>query len=146
MKTRIFLMLATGVVVIAGLLGYLYYEDANRDFSPWMTVQELTAFLKKFEPARPTEPDFWKKGHWITAAEGRWHGGTAQYRIRYATAPVGKEYVWRWFLDQDQESFGKKLKELGDDGFVLTYHNSFKRPDGTLRYQGVWHKPDVKKP
>ena len=42
MKTRIFLMIATGFIVVAGILGYLYYDDTNRDFTPWMSVSELT--------------------------------------------------------------------------------------------------------
>jgi hypothetical protein len=140
MKTRIVLMLVTGLAVVVGILGYLRYDDANRDFSPWMSFPELTAYLKKFDPKSPDEPDFWKKGHWITAAEGRWHAGAAQFRIRYGLGPVAKGFAWRWFIDQDQESFGKRLKEFGDDGFVLVCSNSFKRPDGTMRYQAVWHK------
>jgi len=142
MKKRIFRMLALVVVAAAGILGYFHYDSINRDFTPWMSPTEVSVFFKSFEPVRTGEPDYWKKGHWVTAVEGRWGDGVPQYRFRYGPVPVqpGHEWTWFWFLDMDQETFGKKLKEYAETGFTLVWYNSFKRPDGTRRYQGVWHK------
>lgn len=136
---RTFSIVFVALIVAAGILGYLYYDNANRDFTPWMSVPEMQAYLKKMETPPAGEPEYWKT-HWITAAEGRWHGGTAQYRLRHAATPKDREYVWYWFIDQDQDSFGAKLKEYSANGIALVYNNSYQRPDGTTRYQGVWQK------
>ena len=130
--------LAIVLVVASGILGYLYYDSANRDFTDWMTQQELVMFLKKFEPAKQGAPDPWQKSHWITAAEGRWHNGIAEYRARVEL--VTAEWEGHWFFDEDQDQFGKTIKSYGDQGFTLVHYQSFKLPDGTLRYQSVWHK------
>ena len=139
---RVLLFLVIIAVVAGGILGYFYYDNANRDFTDWMSKPELTRYLSKFEVAKGAEPDPWQKSHWITAAEGRWHDGIAQYRVRTELAPA--QWEGFWFFDQDQELFGKTIKYYGDEGFALAYWNCFKLPDGTKRYQSVWHKSSGK--
>ena len=135
---RLFLPLALIAVVAGGIIGWFCYDNANRDFTPWMSKADLASYLKKFEVAKDHAPDPWQKSHWITAAEGRWRDGTAEYRVRTLLAPP--EWQGVWFLDLEQEQFGKAIKQYGDEGYVLVYYHSFKLPDGTMQYQGVWHK------
>jgi hypothetical protein len=135
-------IIATLVIVAlaAGVGGYYYYDNANRDFTPWMSEPELSSYLKKFDSIKPAGAIPWENSHWLTAAEGRWHDGIEEYRIRYDTPPAGTVFVWRYYINMDQETFSKHIQELGGEGFVLVYHDSFKLPDGTRRYQAVWHK------
>jgi hypothetical protein len=63
-----------------------------------------------------------------------------QYRIKYGDAPHNQGYWWYWFINQPEESFNQKILEYGDDGFQLIYSNKYTLPDGSSRYQGVWHK------
>jgi hypothetical protein len=120
------------------LLGYRCYVK-NRGFTPWMSLSELNAFMKTFDSKHPGEPNYWDQGHWITAVEGRWHRGIPQYRIRYGDAP-GNGYWWYWYINQDKAGFNKKIHDYADDGFILAYWNKLRWPDGTWRYQAVWHK------
>jgi hypothetical protein len=126
-------------MIAGGVFGYRYY-DANRDFTPWMSEADLAVHLKNFDVMKPAGADPWEKTHWITAAEGRWHDGTAQYRIRYADAPKETQFVWSWFINMDQGSFSEKIQDYSKNGFKLVYHNVYRLPDGTPRYQGVWQK------
>jgi len=132
-------MVAVTIVVAMSIIGYFYNDEINHDFTPWMSVSELNTFIQSFGASHGITPDFWEK-HWITAAEGRWHDGIAQYRIRYDLVPANQKCTWRWFVNEDQASFDKKLDEYGTEGFVLVYHYKFRCPDGVTRYQGVWHK------
>jgi hypothetical protein len=135
---RFLLYLAILVIVAGGVFGYLYYSDANRDYTEWMDNSELTTYIKKFEVKPGATPDPWQRSHWITAAQGRWRKGIAEYRVRVELSPP--QWEGFWFFDQDQQLFSKTLKYYGDEGFTLAYVYSFKLPDGTLRYQSVWHK------
>lgn len=135
---RVLLALAIMAAVAGGILGYLYYDSANRDFTPWMSKAELATYLNKFEVQKGEVPNAWQKSHWITAAQGRWHDGIAEYRVRAGLAPA--EWEGYWFFDQNQELFGKTIKYYGDEGFTLAYSCSFRMPDGTRQYQSVWHK------
>ena len=134
------------VLVALSVCGYRYYE-ANRDFTPWMTGAELDKFCADHEGQPPNNhPNFWDKGHWVEAVEGRWHNGVPQYRVRVEKSPKGKGgyYWWYWYFNQDQQSFSLHVHELADKGFTLLDPNSFLRPDDTRRYQGVWHKVQTK--
>ncbi len=117
-------------------------------FTSWMSRPDLDHFLSQFDTVPPGgHPNYWDKGHWIEAVEGRWHEGTAQYRLRYGPVPrPNKGIWWYWYINQPQGTFTQRTNKLGDDGFVLLDPNSCVWPDGTRRYQGVWHKvipPDV---
>jgi hypothetical protein len=137
---RLILALVIVVIVAASVLGYLYYDNANRDFTPWMSELELSLYMQKFDTIKPGQPD-WKKTHWLTAAEGRWHDGIAEYRIRYADVPKGIEFTFYWDTNMSQAEFSEKIQAYSKNGFALVYSNSYNLPDGTKRYQGVWHKP-----
>jgi hypothetical protein len=136
------------ILTFAGiLLGFIaigigicrLYADAG--FTPWMSHGELDTFLAQFDTNPPGgHPNYWDRGHWINAVEGRWHDGIPQYRIRYGPVPSHKGLWWYWYLNQDQESFSSHVHEMADQGFTLLDPNSFSRPDDTRRYQGVWHK------
>ncbi|MGB8356919.1 MAG: hypothetical protein WCD79_23685 [Chthoniobacteraceae bacterium] len=138
-RSRIAAMIAVTVVVALSIIGYFYNDAINHDFTPWMSVSELGTFVQSFDAVHSSAPTYWEK-HWITAAEGRWHDGIAQYRIRYSLIPAMEKWSWRWFVNEDQASFDAKLQAFGTEGFVLVYHYKFKGPDGVTRYQGVWHK------
>lgn len=138
---RTFLALIIIAVVAGGILGGVCYFYSNRDFSPWMSETEMNLFLQKFNETKPGEEP-WKSTHWVTAVQGRWSDGIAQYRIRSAaiTFPRATPFAWRYFYKMDQATFSKTIQDLGDQGFALVDYHSFKLPDGTRRYQGVWHK------
>ena len=137
---RIIIALTIAIIVLASAQSYFTYVSANRDFTPWMSELELSLYVQKFDDTKPGQPD-WKKSHWITAAEGRWYDGVAEYRIRTAEAPKGVEFAWFWFVDMDQAAFSKNIQDYSEKSYGLVYSNSYKLPDGTTRYQGVWHKP-----
>jgi hypothetical protein len=81
-----------------------------------------------------------RRGVWMTALEGRWHGGAVQGRTRWGERPSGRASWWHWCLDHDQASFLQKSDQLAKEGFRLVHQQTFTRPDGSVRYQGVWHK------
>lgn len=113
---------------------------ADDDFTSWMKKSDLDNYfevLNNFDEGN----DFFAKGHWITAVEGRWHEANFEYRVKYANTP-SNAYYWYWFLNQDFESFSAKLQKYNQDGFRLVYAQSFNSSTGELRYQGVWHKDD----
>ena len=137
---RVLITLAIIVVVAGGILGCLYYYNANRDFTEWMTERDLGIYLKQFDSIKPAGSVPWEKTHWITAAEGHWRNGAAEYRIRYADGPKDTPFIWYWFINMDQVTFSGKIQDYGKDGLKLVYSNSYRQPDGTRRYQGVWQK------
>lgn len=112
----------------------------GRGFSPWMTYREMSALLDPLEAKDETGKNFWAKGHWITAVEGRWSDGRPQFRVKVGQTPRGRTHAWYWWFNQDQASYNKHLHRLSDQGFTLVSHNTFTWPDGTVRYSGVWHK------
>ncbi len=136
---RAILAFAVIVAVAAVISGSIYYYEANHDFSDWMSEPELGNYVKQVEAGRQGQAN-WQQGHWFTAVEGHWNDGVAEYRIRYGAAPSGALFSWRYFVNMDHDAFSKRIQELGATGFRLVYVDSFKLPDGTRRYQGVWHK------
>ncbi len=149
MKNRFLFSLGILVAVILAVLAITgWYRNAG--FTPWMSHADLDQFLSQYDSTPPGgHPNYWDKGHWINAVEGRWHNGIPEYRIRYGTVPPHRARWWYWYLNQDQESYSRHVHELADQGFTLLDPNSFLRPDGTRRYQGVWQKlipPDGGKP
>jgi hypothetical protein len=60
--------------------------------------------------------------------------------VSYSAVPEARIYWWYWYFNQDRESFDRHVHELADDGFVLVQYNSYVRPGGSERFQGVWHK------
>ncbi len=118
---------------------HLPYNNQSRVETGWMSLSELNAYLAKFD-IKEKGKNYWDQGHWIDTAEGRWKNGIPQYRLRHSAVPPNNGYWWYWWFNQDQESFSKHVHEMADQGMTLVYHQSFVRPDGVKRYQGVWHK------
>ena len=145
MKRDLILGASAVVIMAMCVLAWIVYQ-ANKDFTPWMSLAELNTWQKQFDTNPPGgHPNYWDQGHWMNAVEGRWHDGIPQYRVRYGPVPDGYDGAWYWFINQDQASFSSHVHELADAGFVLMDPNSFLRPDDTRRYQGVWHKLFKKK-
>jgi len=136
---KAFLLLGILIIGVVSFCLYSYWH--NTSFTKWMSHEELDQFLSQYDTVPPgNHPNYWDKGHWINAVEGRWHNGVPEYRISYGPVPKHKGLWWYWYLNQDQASFSRHVHELADQGFTLLDPNSFERPDDTRRYQGVWHK------
>jgi len=139
-------ILATAILVLVALAVGLHHYETNRGFTTWMSLAELNQWQVQFDTKPPGgHPNYWDKGHWMTAVEARWHDGIPQYRVRYGPVPEGYDGAWLWYINQDQASFSSHVHELADEGFILLDPNSYLRPDDTRRYQGVWHKLFKKK-
>ena len=116
-------------------------EPGLSDFTPWMTDPELHTFMSQFDSNPPGHhPNYWDKGHWINAVEGRYHDGAIQFRITYGPVPKHKALWWYWYLGIGKDHFDSLAAEKAAAGFTLLDANSFPMPDGSRRYQGVWHK------
>jgi len=98
-------------------------------FSDWMSQQELQTHVK----ASP-------RNLWMTALEGRWHEGAVQGRVRWEPRTSEGGFRWFWCFDHDEASFREKSGQYAKEGFRLIHQQTFTRPDGALRYQGVWHR------
>lgn len=113
-------------------------QQPSHDFTPWMTSTELNRYLEDLDANMPEGKNFWDRGNRITAAEGRWHQGTYQFRIAHEPVPQPRRaHWWFWYINQPQSEYGRHLHRLADEGFTLVHHQSFTRPDGEIRYQGV---------
>ena len=130
------LLLAWSLLALGGCCTV---RHADR-FTPWMRPQVFSAHLQERETKREDGKNFWARGHWITAVEGRWREGAPEYRIKIGDTPVDRRHWWYWWFNQSPEDFNRHLHRLSDDGFTLVYSNSFRWPDGSVRYSGVWHK------
>ena len=112
-------------------------------FTDWMTISDIDAYIKLLNSGH--QKSFWERGHWIIAVEGRWELGDQQYRIAWESMPRNSKYQWRYKVNQSQEDFSKAIDELAKQGFKLVHSQSFKRPDQTERFQGVWQNLGGKK-
>jgi hypothetical protein len=110
----------------------------DKGFSGWMNDTGLDDYFFVLNNG-DQKTNFFEKGHRITALEGRWHNNQIEYRVAYGDSPAGSA-PWWWWMSQPYESFIKKLETLEKKGAKLVYSQSFLMPDGTARYQGVWHK------
>jgi hypothetical protein len=116
-------------------------EPASSAFTPWMTGPEVNTFLGQYDTVPPGgHPNYWDKGHWINAVEGRWHDGEVQFRITYGPVPKHRYLWWFWYLGINKSYFGNLAAKMAADNYQLLDSNSFTSPDGTERFQGVWHK------
>jgi hypothetical protein len=113
----------------------------DEEFSNWMNHTGLDNYLFVLNNG-DKETSFFEKGHRITALEGRWKNNQVEYRITYGDTPKDSAHWWWWWMNQPYDSFVKKLEKYEKEGAKLVYSQSFLMPDGTARYQGVWHKVD----
>lgn len=114
--------------------------ESGHEFTPWMSLSELNAYLESLDGDKPDGKNFWDRGNWIDKVEGRWEAGIPQYRISHSAVPERRASWWFWYLNQDRESFDRLVHQLADEGFTLVHYNSYERPGGSVRFQGVWHK------
>lgn len=129
------------ILIFIFLIGIFKSAIADENFTSWMKQSDLDNYFEVLNDFDEND-DFFAKGHWITAVEGRWHKANFEYRVKYANTP-SKKYSWYWWLNQDFASFSAKLLKYNQDGFRLVYAQSFKSTTGELRYQAVWHKDDL---
>ena len=107
--------------------------------SEWLPSKDFNQYLAVLGEKKDSK-NYWDRGHWIERVEGRWQDGRPEYKISYGKVPENKGYWWYWWYNQNQESFTKHVDDLAKKGFILVSHQSFVRPGGEVRYQGVWHK------
>jgi hypothetical protein len=108
------------------------------DFTPWMSPAELDSYIKKQNEGHSTS--FWRRGHWITAVEGRWNGEDHEFRIAYDRTPQSPEWQWQYRVNQTPEEFLENTKDLRARGFRIVQVQSFDHPDSRRRYQTVWER------
>ena len=116
-------------------------ENPGAEFTPWMDKSQMDAFMTELDGAKPGGKNFWDRGHWILAVEGRWQDGKPEHRIRYGAIPKGKRGIlWYWWMNCNQEEWDGHVERYADAGLTLTHWTSYTRPDGRKIYDGVWHK------
>jgi len=115
-------------------------SEAGHTSSPWMSLSEMNAYLEGLDGDKSGGKNYWDRGHWIDAAEGRWEAGIPQYRLTHSAVPENRAYWWNWYFNQDREAFDGMVHRMADEGYALVQFNSFVRPGGSERFQGVWHK------
>jgi len=114
--------------------------EGGQVFTPWMSLSEMNAYFESLDGEKPGGKNYWDRGHWIDEVQGRWAEGIPQYRVSHGAVPESRAHWWFWYLNQDRESFDRLVHQLADEGFTLVHFNSYVRPGGAERFQGVWHK------
>ena len=112
--------------------------DSFGIFTGWMTPDELDQHIRTINEGY--ELSFWERGHWINAVEGRWHEGNHQFRIRYESMPSPNAWEWKYRVDQTQEEFFESIQSMATSGYSLVQSHSYRRPDGSQRFQAVWRR------
>jgi serine/threonine protein kinase len=110
-------------------LDFLDQIKTNAPFTDWMNYAQIDQHLKAGKDKRL----------WFTGVEGRGYEGVPQFRLREEPLPTPR-HIWWWWFNQDAQSMNKRIHEYSDQGYRLVYFQSFKWPDGTKRYQGIWQK------
>jgi len=134
------LLVVACVFLFLGTIRALAEPEKEKEFTPWMSLSQLNAYMESLDGDKPEGKNFWDRGNWITGVEGRWEAGIPQYRISHSPVPARRASWWFWFINQDQKSFDKHVHDLADEGFTLVHFNSYARPGGGERFQGVWQK------
>ncbi len=128
------------IIVIAIVLYFSASVIADEGkFTGWMTHIDLDSYFEVLNNG-DTNSNYFEKGHRITAVEGRLNGSQIEYRVKIGDLPKNKAHAWFWWRNQQYAAFIQKMKEYEKAGFKLAHAQSFLMPDGSSRYQGVWHK------
>ncbi len=128
------------ITVIAIILCFSASAIADEGrFTGWMTLVDLDNYFEVLNNG-DTNSNYFEKGHRITAVEGRLNGNQIEYRVKIGDLPKNQAHAWFWWRNQTYAAFIQKMKEYENTGFKLAHAQSFLMPDGTSRYQGVWHK------
>lgn len=107
-------------------------------FTAWMSPLALDTYIRQQNGGH--DDDFWERGHWITAVEGRWQSGEHQFRIAYEEIPDMDSLQWQYRANQSFEQFTGQIEELARRGYRLVQSQFFEHPEEGLRYQGVWRR------
>ena len=126
------------VVVLLLFAAYLWRRD--RGFTPWMKAREFSQFLKQNEIKDSSGKNFWDRGKWIEAAQGRWKNGYPEYRIRIGSTPKDSRHWWYWWYGVNGSYVEQQIEKLSGDGFQLVQCQHYRRPGGRSVYQAVFHK------
>jgi len=129
------------------ILTFLYLVPAiaseDDSFSGWMNESDLDNYFQILNNDKGYT-NYFDQGKRVNAVEGRWKNSIVQYRVKTGNTPKTNNW-WFWWVNQDLNSFVQKINKYEKDKFQLVYAQSFILPDGTSRYQGVWHKTDDNK-
>lgn len=110
----------------------------GEDFTPWMSPLALDTYIR--QKNRGFEKNFWERGHWIKAVEGRWNNGSHEFRIAFAANPDPERIQWHYRIDQTEAQFAEALSRLRGEGYTLAQSHAYDHPDGSKRFQGVWQR------
>lgn len=113
-------------------------EIDERKFTSWLSPEGLDQHIRDKNDG--FEESFWERGHWIKAVEGRWAEGDHQFRIAYEPIPNPETWQWQYRVNQTQSTFAASIREMSERGFKLYQTQSYERPDGERRFQGVWQR------
>lgn len=105
----------------------------SKTYSKWCRPTELTRLTAVTK----------SRGNWLTAIEGRWNDGHVEFRIREATPPSSAARYWHYWFLQTKDQIDQHAKDMKAEGFTLAHSSSFALPNGSLRYQVVWHKTEA---
>lgn len=110
----------------------------EQKFTPWLSPIALDTYIRQKNEG--FEESFWERGHWIKAVEGRWADGNHEFRIAFEPVPNPDTWQWQYRVNQTQSEFATSIKEMSQRGYKLYQTQSYPRPDGTRRFQGVWQR------
>ena len=108
------------------------------DFTPWMSNLALDTYLR--QKNRGYQGSYWARGNWIRAIEGRWHGGTREFRIALGKMERPGEVQWQYRVDLTEIAFAEELVRMSAKEFQLAQSQAYRHPDGSMRYQAVWQR------
>lgn len=112
--------------------------ESTGAFTAWMTPLALDTYIR--QKNKGYSESFWKRGHWITAVEGRWNEGSREFRIALDKVPDLNRWQWQYRVNQSSEDFVNTSKEFAEQGFELVQTQTFKDADGSTRFQAVWQR------
>lgn len=125
-------------------LPLLARADVNEnEFTPWMSPLALDTYLR--QKNRGHQGNFWARGNWIRAIEGRWHQGNREVRIALGVMAVPGQVEWAYRINLTEIAFAEELARKGTEGYALAQSQAYRHPDGTKRYQAVWQRDNPKR-
>src|SRR5688500_272799 len=74
--------------------------EAEKEFTQWMSLSDFNAYMEGLDGEKPEGKNYWDRGNWVLAMEGRWEAGIPQYRFSYAPVPPRRAYWWLWYFNQ----------------------------------------------
>lgn len=126
------------LAITALIYSSIIFADKN-EFSGWMTQKGLDNYFEVLNNG-DRNSSYFDNGHLVIAAQGRWYEKQINYRVKTASIDEQNISQWYWWINQSHNAFIKKMKLYEEQGLKLVSAQSFLMPDGSARYQGVWHK------